>query len=140
MSVDPAELLRTVGLRVTAPRTAVLRTLTAHPHATADDIATAVRTASGPVSTQAVYDVLRACTEAGIVRRIEPAGSSARYELRVRDNHHHAICRSCGAVADVDCAVGQVPCLDPSEDHGYRIDEAEVIYWGQCPECAAGLN
>jgi Fur family ferric uptake transcriptional regulator len=136
MSVDPAELLRTAGLRVTAPRTAVLRALSARPHATADDLATAVRTAAGAVSTQAVYDVLRACTEASIVRRIEPAGSSARYELRVRDNHHHAVCRACGAVADVDCAVGQVPCLDPSEHHGFVIDEAEVIYWGQCPDCA----
>lgn len=135
MDVDPTELLRGVGLRVTAPRVAVVRALDARPHATADDVAAAVRKAVGAVSTQAVYDVLRACTDAGIVRRIEPAGSSTRYELRVGDNHHHAVCRSCGAIADVDCAVGAVPCLEPSQRHGYVIDEAEVIYWGTCPDC-----
>lgn len=138
MPVDPSELLRAAGLRVTAPRVAVLRALVAHPHATADAVATEVRTSAGAVSTQAVYDVLRVCADAGLVRRIEPAGSSARYELRVGDNHHHLVCRACGSVADVDCAVGEVPCLEPNEDHGYVVDEAEVIYWGLCPGCVAG--
>jgi Fur family ferric uptake transcriptional regulator len=131
------DLLRQVSLRVTRPRVAVLRTVYDHPHADTDSIIRVSRAALGEVSTQAVYDVLRALTGAGLIRRIEPAGSVARYESRVGDNHHHVICRSCGAIADVDCAVGEAPCLDPSEHHGYAIDEAEIVYWGHCPECVA---
>lgn len=132
---DATTLLRGASLRVTRPRVAVLDALADHPHADTDTIATAVRAGLGTVSTQAVYDVLRALTEAGLVRRIEPAGSPARFEMRVGDNHHHVVCRHCGAIADVDCAVGERPCLDPSEGHGFVIDEAEVTYWGTCPEC-----
>jgi len=130
------ELLRSRGLRVTRPRLAVLEVLTTSPgHLDVDEIAEKVRQRLDSVSTQAVYDVLRALTEAGLVRRIEPAGSPARFEMRVGDNHHHVVCRHCGAIADVDCAVGERPCLDPSEGHGFVIDEAEVTYWGTCPEC-----
>jgi Fur family transcriptional regulator, stress-responsive regulator len=132
---DATTLLRGASLRVTRPRVAVLDALADHPHADTDTIATAVRAGLGTVSTQAVYDVLRALTEAGLVRRIEPAGSPARFEMRVGDNHHHVVCRHCGAIADVDCAAGERPCLDPSEGHGFVIDEAEVTYWGTCPEC-----
>jgi Fur family ferric uptake transcriptional regulator len=132
---DATTLLRGASLRVTRPRVAVLDALADHPHADTDTIATAVRAGLGTVSTQAVYDVLRALTEAGLVRRIEPAGSPARFEMRVGDNHHHVVCRHCGAIADVDCAVGERPCLDPAEGHGFVIDEAEVTYWGSCPEC-----
>ncbi|MFE7742217.1 Fur family transcriptional regulator [Nocardia sp. NPDC057455] len=132
---DPREWLRAAGLRVTAPRVAVLDAVVARPHADADTVAATVREALGSVSTQAVYDVLHACVRAGILRRIEPAGSSARYETRIGDNHHHLVCRSCGAVADVDCAVGRAPCLDPSDAHGFVIDEAEVVFWGMCPTC-----
>jgi Fur family ferric uptake transcriptional regulator len=131
------DLLRGAGLRVTRPRLGVLEAVYTHPHADTDSIVGAVRADLGEVSTQAVYDVLRALTGAGLVRRIEPAGSVARYESRVGDNHHHVICRSCGAIADVDCAVGSAPCLDASDAHGYSIDEAEVIYWGTCPACSA---
>ncbi len=127
--------LGAAGLRVTAPRVAVLRLLERHPHATAETVARAVRTDLGAVSTQAVYDVLNAFTEAGIVRRIQPAGSPARYELRIGDNHHHLVCRVCGRADDVDCAVGSAPCLEPSHTLGYRLDEAEVVYWGICPTC-----
>jgi len=134
---DPIAALRDAGLRVTGPRVAVLRALQAHPHADTDTLADAARIELGAVSTQAVYDVLRALTEAGIARRIEPAGSPARFELRVGDNHHHVVCRGCGAVADVDCAVGHRPCLTASDDHGFVIDEAEVTWWGLCPSCAA---
>ena len=134
---DPIAALRDAGLRVTGPRVAVLRALQAHPHADTDTLADAARIELGAVSTQAVYDVLRALTEAGIARRIEPAGSPARFELRVGDNHHHVVCRGCGAVADVDCAVGHRPCLTASDDHGFVIDEAEVTYWGLCPDCSA---
>ncbi|NLE70506.1 MAG: transcriptional repressor [Actinomycetales bacterium] len=129
------ELLRGAGLRVTRPRVGVLSAVYRRPHADTDSIVGAVREDLGEVSTQAVYDVLRALTKAGLVRRIEPAGSVARYESRVGDNHHHVICRSCGAIADVDCAVGEVPCLHASDDHGYEIDEAEVVFWGTCPAC-----
>jgi Fe2+ or Zn2+ uptake regulation protein len=108
-----------------------------HPHADTDALIGAVRTGYGAVSHQAVYDVLRALTEAGLVRRIQPAGSVARYEARVGDNHHHVVCRSCGTIADVDCAVGVTPCLTASDDAGYEIDEAEVVYWGRCADCAA---
>jgi Fur family ferric uptake transcriptional regulator len=129
-------MLRGASLRVTRPRIAVLATVHDHPHADTDSIIGVVRAELGDVSTQAVYDVLRALTDAGLVRRIEPAGSVARYESRVADNHHHVVCRSCGAVADVDCAVGHTPCLTASDDHGYSIDEAEVTYWGLCPTCS----
>lgn len=132
---DAADLLRSAALRVTRPRLAVLGALAAQPHADADTVITAVRGDLGSVSTQAVYDVLRALTDAGIVRRIEPAGSPARYEARVGDNHHHVVCRSCGAIADVECATGTAPCLDASETHGFVVDEAEVTYWGNCPAC-----
>ena len=134
---DPVAQLRDAGLRVTRPRLAVIEALGQQPHADADSIAEAARAELGTVSTQAIYDVLKAFTAAGLVRRIEPAGSPARFELRVGDNHHHVVCRSCGAVADVDCAHGNAPCLTASNDHGFSIDEAEVTYWGTCPECAA---
>jgi Fur family transcriptional regulator, stress-responsive regulator len=129
--------LRAAGLRVTRPRLAVLGVVQHHPHADTDQIIGLVRTEIGKVSHQAVYDVLRALTTAGLLRRIEPAGSTARYEARVGDNHHHVVCRSCGAIADVDCAVGHAPCLTASDGHGFSIDEAEVVYWGRCPTCSA---
>ncbi|GAB2700757.1 Fur family transcriptional regulator [Nocardia thraciensis] len=132
---DPRERLRSVGLRVTAPRVAVLDAVTAQPHSDADRVAATVRKQLGSVSTQAVYDVLRACVNSGLLRRIEPAGSAALYEARTGDNHHHLVCRNCGTVVDVDCAVGSAPCLDPSDAHGFAIDEAEVVYWGLCPDC-----
>jgi Fe2+ or Zn2+ uptake regulation protein len=131
------DLLRGVSLRVTRPRVAVLTAVYAHPHADTDSILGAVRNELPEVSHQAVYDSLHTLTAAGLVRRIQPLGSVARYESRVGDNHHHAVCRSCGAIADVDCAVGHAPCLTASEDHGFVIDEAEVIYWGLCAECSA---
>jgi Fur family transcriptional regulator, stress-responsive regulator len=130
-------LLRGATLRVTRPRVAVLTAVYAHPHADTDQIISAAREDLGEVSHQAVYDVLRVLTIAGLVRRIEPAGSVARYESRVGDNHHHVVCRSCGAIADVDCAVGDTPCLTASHNHGFSIDEAEVVYWGHCPDCSA---
>jgi Fe2+ or Zn2+ uptake regulation protein len=133
---DPEARLRASGLRVTAPRLAVLSALETAPHSTADDVASHVREALGSVSTQAIYDVLRAFVSAGLVRRIEPAGSSARYETRIGDNHHHLVCRGCGRVADVDCAVGAAPCLDPSRlEGGFTVDEAEVVFWGTCAKC-----
>lgn len=135
-AVDVERLLRGAGLRVTSPRLAVLAAVHARPHGATDSIARIVRERLGAVSDQAVYDVLRALTAAGLVRRIEPAGSVARYEARVGDNHHHVICRSCGAIADVDCAVGSAPCLTASDDAGFAIDEAEVVYWGRCQNCA----
>ncbi len=130
-------MLREVSLRVTRPRLAVLSAVHEHPHSDTDSIIGLVRTDLGEVSHQAVYDVLRALTTAGLVRRLQPEGSVARYEARVGDNHHHVVCRSCGAIADVDCAVGYAACLTPSNDSGYEIDEAEVIFWGRCPECVA---
>ncbi len=130
-------MLRDTALRVTRPRLAVLTAVHSHPHADTDSIIAAVRADLGEVSHQAVYDVLRALTAAGLVRRIQPSGSVARYESRVADNHHHLVCRSCGTIVDVDCAVGERPCLTASDDHGYDIDEAEVVYWGLCPDCAA---
>jgi len=137
----PAEdQLRAVGLRVTKPRVAVLRVLEDHPHSDTATIIDAVRSQLDSVSHQAVYDCLGALTDAGIVRRIQPAGSLARYEIWRGDNHHHIVCRSCGNVADVPCATGSAPCLDASEDHGFTIDEAEVIYWGRCPACASQLE
>ena len=130
-------MLRGASLRVTRPRMAVLAALHEHPHADTDSVIAAVRGALGAVSHQAVYDVLRALTAAGLVRRIQPMGSVARYEARVGDNHHHVVCRSCGAITDVDCAVSYTPCLTAADDAGYEIREAEVTYWGQCPGCAA---
>ncbi|MGV9824999.1 MULTISPECIES: Fur family transcriptional regulator [unclassified Gordonia (in: high G+C Gram-positive bacteria)] len=129
--------LRAAGMRVTAPRLAVLEILHESPHSTADFVARGVREQLGGVSTQTVYDVLRACTERGLLRKIEPAGSPVRYETRTGDNHHHLVCRSCGQIVDVDCTVGRVPCLAPDDDHGYLVDEAEVIFWGLCPACRA---
>jgi Fur family transcriptional regulator, stress-responsive regulator len=134
---DPRARLRAAGLRVTAPRQAVLGVLGEHPHSTAESVAATVRSRLGSVSTQAVYDVLAACVDAGLVRRIEPAGSAARYETRTGDNHHHVVCRSCGATADVDCVVDERPCLTPSDTGGFVVDEAEVVFWGTCPTCAA---
>jgi Fur family transcriptional regulator, stress-responsive regulator len=136
-SVDRAALLRDHGVQVTAQRLAVLRAVSERPHSTAAEIEVEVRTELGAVSLQAVYDALGALTEKGIVRRIEPAGSPARYEGRVGDNHHHLICRSCGRTVDVDCAVGSAPCLTAADSAGYEIEEAEVIYWGRCPDCVA---
>ncbi|WP_194163673.1 Fur family transcriptional regulator [Mycolicibacterium sp. P1-5] len=131
-----AAQLRAAQLRVTRPRIAVLDAVHSHPHADTDTIFGAVRTGLPDVSRQAVYDVLHALTAAGLVRRIQPSGSVARYEARVGDNHHHMVCRSCGVIGDVDCAVGDAPCLTPSEHNGFVLDEAEVIYWGLCPDCS----
>jgi Fe2+ or Zn2+ uptake regulation protein len=132
-----AALLREHGLQVTAQRLAVLRAVSARPHSPADEIHARVRAELGTVSKQAVYDALAALTEKGLLRRIQPAGSPARYEARTGDNHHHLICRTCGRTADVDCAVGDTPCLTAADDSGFEIDEAEVVYWGRCPECVA---
>lgn len=132
---DPAAVLRAHGVQVTAQRLAVLRAVSDRPHATADDIADRVRTEIGAISRQAVYDALGTLTDKGLIRRIQPAKSPARYEDRIADNHHHLVCRRCGLTVDVDCAVGHAPCLQPADDHGFAVDEAEVIYWGTCPEC-----
>jgi Fe2+ or Zn2+ uptake regulation protein len=132
--------LRAVSLRVTRPRLAVLAALRDHPHVDTHAVIELVRAELPSVSHQAVYDVLQALTDSGLVRRIQPAGATARYESRVGDNHHHIVCRSCGAIADVECLVGHAPCLTASDDHGFVIDEAEVVYWGTCPDCAAGRN
>jgi Fe2+ or Zn2+ uptake regulation protein len=132
---DVADRLRAADLRVTGPRVAVLAAVNEHPHADTDTLIGLVRERFGAVSHQAVYDVLRVLTEVGLVRRIQPAGSTARYEARISDNHHHLVCRSCGAITDVDCAVGEVPCLTAADAAGYEIDEAEVVYWGRCPAC-----
>ncbi len=134
---DVEHLLRGASLRVTRPRVAVLAAVQERPHASTDTIIEVVREDLGEVSHQAVYDVLRALTTVGLLRRIQPSGSVARYESRVGDNHHHVVCRSCGAIADVDCAVAETPCLTASDDHGFVIDEAEVVYWGTCPQCTA---
>ena len=133
-------MLRDASLHVTRPRVAVLGAVHHHPHADTYSLIAHAREELGAVSQQAVYDVLRALTDAGLLRRIQPHGSVARYEARVGDNHHHVVCRSCGAIADVDCAVGEAPCLDAADDHGFVIDEAEVIYWGRCPTCSARLT
>ena len=130
-------MLRGADLRVTRPRVAVLSAVYDHPHADTDSIIGATRERLADVSHQAVYDSLHALTDAGVVRCIQPSGATARYETRVGDNHHHVVCRECGDIADVDCAVGEAPCLTASDDSGYAIDEAEVIYWGRCPACAA---
>jgi Fur family transcriptional regulator, stress-responsive regulator len=137
---DFEHMLRGASLRLTGPRVAVLRAVHDHPHADTDSIIGVAREHLGVVSHQAVYDVLRALTAAGLVRRIQPAGSVARYEARVGDNHHHVVCQSCGAIGDVDCAVGYIPCLTAADDAGYEIGEAEVIYWGRCPGCAAAAS
>ncbi len=136
-ATDFAALLRRHELQVTAQRLAVLRAVADQPHSTAADIGTTVRAEIGAVSLQAVYDALSTLTDKGIIRRIEPAGSPARYEDRVGDNHHHLICRACGRMVDVDCAAGYAPCLTPEDASGYEVDEAEVVYWGRCPACAA---
>nr|WP_083871275.1 MULTISPECIES: Fur family transcriptional regulator [Nocardia] len=135
-TADFERMLRRAALRVTAPRIAVLTAVADHPHSDTDTILGLVRGTLGTVSHQAVYDVLRALTEAGLLRRIQPMGSVARYETRVGDNHHHLVCRSCGVIADVDCAVGDAPCLTAADDNGFVLDEAEVIYWGVCPSCS----
>lgn len=137
MSFEAATLLRTRGVQVTAQRLAVLSAVARQPHITADEVALLVREEIGVISRQAVYDALGLLVDKGLLRRIQPAGSPARYEDRVADNHHHLICRSCGRMVDVDCAVGAAPCLHPLDDRGYEIEEAEVIYWGRCPECVA---
>src|SRR6201996_9399347 len=136
-SSDEQALLRRHGVQVTAQRLAVLRVVSDRPHATAAEIDRAVRDEIGAISLQAVYDALGTLTEKGLIRRIQPAGSPARYENRVGDNHHHLICRNCGRMLDVDCAVGFAPCLTASDEAGYQIDEAEVIFWGLCPACVA---
>lgn len=137
---DNAAMLRRHGMQVTAQRLAVLRAVSARPHSTADDIHSVVRAEIGAISVQTVYDALAALTDRGLLRRIQPAGSSARYEDRVGDNHHHLICRSCSRMIDVECAVGDTPCLTAADDSGYEIDEAEVIYWGRCPACVAAVS
>ncbi|CAN5379975.1 fur family transcriptional regulator FurA3 [soil metagenome] len=135
-TADPeAVALRGAGLRVTAPRRAVLSWLAANPHSTADAIAVGVRSELGSVSTQAIYNVLAAYTDAGLARKIEPAGHPARFERRAGDNHHHLVCRECGRTEDVDCAVGAAPCLTPVDGHDFLVDEAEVVFWGWCPSC-----
>jgi Fe2+ or Zn2+ uptake regulation protein len=137
MVTDPAVLLRERGIQVTAQRLAVLRAVSGQPHITADAVADVVRTEIGAISLQSVYDALGLLVAEGLIRRIQPAGSPARFEDRVGDNHHHLICRTCGRVVDVDCAVGSAPCLTAVDDRGYEIDEAEVAYWGRCPDCVA---
>ncbi|MGB5150300.1 MAG: Fur family transcriptional regulator [Mycobacterium sp.] len=139
-TADLQQMLRTVSLRVTRPRVAVLGAVSRHPHADTDSVIRAVREELPDVSHQTVYDALNALTVAGLVRRIQPTGSVARYESRVGDNHHHVVCRSCGVIADVDCAFGEAPCLTASDDLGFTIEEAEVIYWGLCPDCVISQN
>jgi Fe2+ or Zn2+ uptake regulation protein len=137
MDDNLADLLRRHGVQLTAQRLAVLAAVSGRPHGTADDVAAAVRAEIGVISRQAVYDALGILADKGLIRRIQPAGSPARYEGRAGDNHHHLICRECGRMVDVDCAVGAAPCLTPADDSGFTVDEAEVIYWGRCPECLA---
>ncbi|MCY4601347.1 MAG: Fur family transcriptional regulator [Acidobacteria bacterium] len=132
---DTERLLRQRGLQVTAQRLAVLQAIATHPHAAADELADVVRESIGSISRQAVYDALATLVESGLARRIQPAGSPARYEDRVGDNHHHLVCRTCGVMVDIDCTVGEAPCLTAEDDHGFEINEAEVIYWGYCPGC-----
>ncbi|GAB3282040.1 Fur family transcriptional regulator [Parasphingorhabdus pacifica] len=137
---DLSVQLRSTGLRVTKPRLAALDWLGRHPHSTADQVTRAVRDELGSVSTQAVYDVLNACTDAGLLRRIEPAGHPARFETRTADNHHHVVCRQCGRADDVDCVHGSAPCLEPSSTAGFTVDEAEIVFWGLCPACRSSAN
>jgi Fur family ferric uptake transcriptional regulator len=134
---DPSELLRRHAIQITAQRLAVLRAVSDQPHITADGVADVVRREIGAISRQSVYDALGMLVDKGLIRRIQPSGSAARFESRIGDNHHHLICRDCGRVVDVDCAVGSRPCLKASDDHGFEIDEAEVAFWGRCPECMA---
>ena len=138
MLSDPAERLRRKGFKVTAQRLAVLRAVAGRPHLTAEEVAELVRDDIGTISHRAVYDAVGVLADIGLLRRIQPAGSAARYEDRVGDNHHHLVCRNCGTMVDVDCAVGLRPCLEAADDAGYDIDEAEVIYWGRCPACRQG--
>jgi len=138
MAEPIAEQLRQHGLQVTAQRIAILRAVAARPHCTADEVAAVVRAELGAISRQAVYDALSVLVDKGLLRRIQPAGSAARYEDRVGDNHHHVICRRCGTTADVPCTVGKRPCLTAADDSGFQIDEAEVIFWGVCPNCREG--
>ncbi len=140
MEIDARELLRDRGLVVTAQRLAVFRAVLDRPHVTADVVLETVRGELGRISVQGVYDALAALSENGLLRRIQPAGSPARYEGRVGDNHHHLVCRVCRRMVDVDCAVGAAPCLTAAEDFGYEIDEAEIVYWGRCPECVAAAR
>jgi len=135
MAREIEQLLRRHGLQVTAQRLAVMRAVSSRPHATADELIEDVRGGIGSISRQAVYDTLGVLADRNLVRRIQPAGSAARYEDRVDDNHHHLICRGCSKMFDIDCAVGLTPCLTANKDHGFEIDEAEVIYWGRCPSC-----
>ena len=135
MHDDVGQLLREHGLQVTAQRLAIMRSISSNPHTTADELIVDVRGVIGSISRQAVYDSLSALVEKNLIRRIQPAGSAARYEDRVDDNHHHLICRGCGTMFDIDCALGETPCLIANDDHGFEIDEAEVIYWGRCPSC-----
>lgn len=139
-SIDLAEILRQKGVQVTAQRLAVLRAVSTRPHATADDIEEMARAEIGAISRQAVYDALGTLTDRGLIRRIQPARSAARYEDRVDDNHHHMVCRTCGLTLDVDCADEERPCLQPAHDHGFTIDEAEVVFWGHCPNCRASIR
>ncbi len=135
MTADIQDLLRLHGVQVTAQRLAIMRAVSARPHSTADVLADDVRSVIGSISRQAVYDTLGVLVDKQLIRRIQPAGSAARYEDRVGDNHHHLICRGCSVMFDIDCAVGEVPCLTADDDHGFEIDEAEVLYWGRCPRC-----
>lgn len=137
---DPADLLRHRGIQVTAQRLAVLRAVSSQPHITADAVSEVVRAEIGAISLQSVYDALGVLVTQGLIRRIQPAGSPARFEDRVGDNHHHLICRTCGRMVDVDCAAGSAPCLTAADDSGYEIDEAEVVYWGRCPDCVTGAE
>jgi Fur family ferric uptake transcriptional regulator len=137
MTPEPADALRQAGVQVTAQRLAVLRAVSGNPHTTAESVADVARAEIGAISRQSVYDALGVLADAGLIRRIQPVGSPARFEDRVNDNHHHLVCRSCGRLVDVDCAVGSVPCLTAADDMGYEIDEAEVVYWGRCPQCVA---
>jgi Fe2+ or Zn2+ uptake regulation protein len=137
VNVSPTDLLRQHGLQVTAQRLAVLRAVSGRPHISAEDVTQVVESDIGAISRQAVYDALGVLADKGLIRRIQPIGSPARYEDRVDDNHHHLICRDCGRLVDVDCAVGAAPCLTASDDNGYEIDEADVAYWGRCPQCQA---
>lgn len=136
----PSDLLRRHGVQVTAQRLAVMRAVSRRPHGTADEVTETVRAEIGAISRQGVYDVLGVLVDKGLLRRIQPAGSPARFEHRVGDNHHHVVCRTCGRTNDVDCAVGAAPCLDTTDTHGYEIDEAEVIFWGRCPSCRASAE
>lgn len=140
MTDDVDRLLRDHGMQVTAQRLAIMRSVSSHPHATADEVTEDVRSVIGSISRQAVYDTLGVLSEKNLIRRIQPAGSAARYEDRVGDNHHHLICRGCGVMFDIDCATGDVPCLTAADDHGFAIDEAEVIYWGHCPTCRGAIG